>query len=125
MPKDFPYATPGEAANSRAILRLAKQASLALTVDSGGTDYDLEQCTDYKAIAQELSNASEVDLTFYTRHGRGLLKRKRIGMCSLVFGNDPSGEELIADYSAPREPHPVWEAFLKLADDVIEGTFEP
>lgn len=89
------YAKPGEATVARRLIREALRLGYHVSVNDG-EETTVKRSTDADEIANALCSTGEDTLIFH------LLEGKSEGAIYLVWGNDPSGEELIADHTDNR-----------------------
>ena len=87
------HATPGERRVARALVRLLLDADCTISVDDGG-EFTVKRSRSLRQITEALATTGED--TLLVRDAEG----KRKGVILLVWGNDETGEELIADYTA-------------------------
>jgi len=87
------YATAGEARTARKLVKAALDAGYLISVNDG------EEWT----VKRSSSHSAVVDALATTGQDRLLLRRPIsndvVGSFWLIYGNDPSGEELISDHS--------------------------
>ena len=89
------YATPGERRVARELVTRILARGWMISVDDGG-EFVLARSTRLKTVLDSLAGTDEDIL--HVRDAEG----KPMGWFHLVWGNDPSGEELIADHTATR-----------------------
>ena len=87
------HATPGERRVARALVRLLLEADCVISVDDGG-EFTVKRSRSLRQITDALATTGEDTLVVRDADG------KRRGVILLVWGNDETGEELIADYTA-------------------------
>ena len=90
MNKD--YTTPGERGVATRLVRAALHAGYAVSVYDG-EEYTVKRSRRERQILAALATTGEDALVIRDATG------ERLGVLSLIWGNDPSGEELIADHS--------------------------
>jgi hypothetical protein len=81
----------GQKAAARTVIERAINAGLNVTAYNGAVEA-LEHSTDIKALFEFLGETGEDELTYYNAEG------KRLGFAFLVWGNCPSGYELVSNY---------------------------
>ena len=87
----------GEKRVCRKLVRAALNAGFVIGVHDGEA-WAIKRSGDFAAIIDAAGN-TEADILRLTKAGDTV----GLGNISLVWGNDPSGEELIADYHAVPE----------------------
>lgn len=87
------HATPGERRVARALVRLLLEADCMISVNDG-EEFTVKRSRAFTQIISALATVSEDTLVIRDFDG------KRLGVILLVYGNDETGEELIADYTA-------------------------
>jgi hypothetical protein len=87
------HATPGERRVARALVRMLLEADCAVSVDDGG-EFTVKRSRSFRQITNALATTGEDTLWVRDFDGR------RLGFILLVWGNNETGEELIADYTA-------------------------
>jgi hypothetical protein len=93
MTKAMEYATHGEQAHARALVRWLLNRNLSVQVKDEEETL-LAPSTDEKAILAELAHSGENFLRAFNQAG------DHVGTFYLIWGNDPDGSELVADCSA-------------------------
>lgn len=93
MMKAMKYATHGEQAHARALVRWLLSRNLSVSVYDGG-DWTVIRGTDLRAILMALATTDCDELIASDSAGA------RKGWFQLIWGNDPDGSELVADCSA-------------------------
>jgi hypothetical protein len=86
------YATAGEARVARKLIRAALARELSLSVNDG-EEWTVKRSRNYREIVDALATTGEDILRMTAPTG------DRIGSFVLIYGNDESGEELIADHT--------------------------
>ena len=83
----------GEQRKAKRIIRKALDMGLAVSVSDGDGDYAVRASHDYATILAAVGEMDMDELIFY-------VDGERIGWMLLVWGNEPDGSELAADYTA-------------------------
>jgi len=83
----------GELRAARRLVKNALKAGYVVSVNDGG-EFVVKRSNDARAIVAALGSTGEDYLTF-----RNAETFEKVGMVMLVWGNDPKGEELFADYT--------------------------
>ena len=86
------YTTSGERGVATRLVRAAIHAGYAVSVYDG-EEYPVKRSRKERQILAALASTEEDWLVI--RDGTG----ERLGSLRLIWGNDPTGEELIADYT--------------------------
>lgn len=84
----------GEQAKAKRIIRKALDMGLLVSVEDGDGGWTCKRSTDYTTILDAIGEMDMDQLLFRNADG------SRAGGMLLVWGNDPSGCELAADYTA-------------------------
>lgn len=87
------YATPGEARAARKLVKAALAAGYMVSVNDG-EEWTVKQSTNAREIIDALCTTGEDMLRL-----RDPADGATIGSFWLIYGNDPSGDELISDHS--------------------------
>jgi hypothetical protein len=90
MNKD--YTTPGERGVATRLVRAALHAGYAVSVYDG-EEYTVKRSRRERQILAALATTGEDALVIRDSAG------ERLGVLSLIWGNDETGEELIADHT--------------------------
>lgn len=90
MTKAMEYATDGERAYARAIVRDVLSRGLSLSVFDG-EEWTVSRSTNAQEILEALATTDMDELIVSDASGA------RLGWLQLIWGNDPDGSELIAD----------------------------
>jgi predicted fused transcriptional regulator/phosphomethylpyrimidine kinase len=86
------YTTPGERGVATRLVRAAIHAGYAVSVYDG-EEYTVKRSRRERQILAALASTEEDWLVIRDSAG------ERVGALVLIWGNDPDGEELIADYT--------------------------
>ena len=86
------YATTGEARVARKLVRAALARELSISVNDG-EETTVRRSRNYREIVDALATTDADYLTMTAPTG------DRVGVFVLIYGNDESGEELIADHT--------------------------
>lgn len=86
------YATAGEARVARKLIKAALARELSISVNDG-EEWTVKRSRNYREIVDALATTGEDILHMTAPTG------DRIGSFVLIYGNDESGEELIADHT--------------------------
>ena len=86
------YTTLGERRTATRLVAAALAAGYAVSVYDG-EEYTVKRSRKSKEILAALATTGEDALVIRDATG------ERLGVLSLIWGNDPSGEELIADHT--------------------------
>ena len=86
------YTTPGEARVARKLVKALLARELSVSVYDG-EEWTVKKSRSYRAIVDALATTGEDMLRVYAPTA------DRLGSFVLIYGNDPSGEELIADHT--------------------------
>ena len=86
------YATAGEARVARKLIRAALARELSISVNDG-EETTVRRSRNYREIVDALATTGADYLTMFAPTG------DRVGTFTLIYGNDPSGDELIADHT--------------------------
>ena len=87
------YATAGERAHAKALVRYLLGNGLSLSVNDG-EEWTVVRSTDEREILNALATTDMDELIAADAAGA------RLGWFQLIWGNDPDGSELVADCSA-------------------------
>jgi hypothetical protein len=87
------YATAGEARAARKLVKAALAAGYTISVNDG-EEWTVKRSTSAKAIIDALATTDSDRLLL-----RDPADGEAIGSFWLIYGNDPSGDELISDHS--------------------------
>lgn len=105
------YATAGEARVVRKLVKAALAAGYSVSVNDG-EEWTVKRSTSTKVIFDALATTGEDRLLLRDSEGN------TAGSFWLIYGNDPSGEEVISDHS----DNEVCEALYKAAhSDIAKG----
>lgn len=99
----FEHCTPGAARAARRLIRHILADGNVVSI-SDGEDEVVTRANRERLIYPEMCASDEDHVTVHDAHG------KRLGWFWLVYGNDPAGEELIADHSDNDYCNSVFEA---------------
>lgn len=83
-----------EMTRARKLVRAALDAGFCVSVHNG-EEFAIKRSTDHAAICKELHATDEEYLIIRNRE-----TGDKVGTIFLVWGNDPTGEELVCDHSA-------------------------
>ena len=108
MTKAMEYATHGERAHARALVRWLINRGLSVSVNDE-EEWTVVRSTDLNKILMALATTDMDELIAYDAAGT------RLGWFQLIWGNDPDGSELVADCSA--------NALCDEACDAIAGAY--
>lgn len=97
------YATPGERRTARKLVRAALAQGYVLSVFDG-EGWTVKRSADAAAILAALATTDEDTLRIRRADGTSA------GLIMLVWGNDPDGSELIADYTDNDDCNALYEA---------------
>lgn len=86
------YATAGEARVARKLIKAALARELSISVNDG-EETTVRRSRNYREIVDALATTGENYLSMYAPTS------DRVGTFTLIYGNDESGEELIADHT--------------------------
>jgi hypothetical protein len=92
------YATAGEARVARKLVRAALAAGYAISVNDG-EEWTVRRSTSQKAIFDALATTGEDYIRITAADPSNTVGWHSAGTFELIYGNDPSGEELIADHT--------------------------
>lgn len=84
----------GEQRKAKRIIRKALELGLAVSVSDGEGGWFCKRSTDYETILDAIGEMDTDELVFWNAD------RKRVGWMMLVWGNEPDGSELAADYTS-------------------------
>jgi hypothetical protein len=101
MNKD--YTTPGERGVATRLVRAAIHAGYTVSVYDG-EEYTVKRSRRERQILEALASTGEDTLVFRDDAG------ERIGSAWLIWGNEESGEELIADHTDKPEIEALYNA---------------
>lgn len=87
------YATAGERKAAIALVDRALEAGLAISVDNGGEGFEIFKSREREAILATLGQTGDDVITLHDGDAR-------LGFVRLVYGNDPDGSELFADWTS-------------------------
>lgn len=87
------YATTGEARVARKLVKAALDAGYLISVNDG-EEWTVKRSSSHPAVVDALATTGEDRLLM-----RLPVSGDVVGSFWLIYGNDPSGEELIADHS--------------------------
>ena len=93
----FDYCTNGEAKAAKALIQLILDEGYLVSVcDSvyGEGEWTVKRSNSFQDICDALNSTEGDTLAIRDKDGKG------IGTIMLIWGNDPDGSELIADYTA-------------------------
>jgi hypothetical protein len=90
---------------ARAVVKDALAAGYALGIDNGGDEAELENCSEFKKVVDEMFATDDEYLLFY-KDG------KRVGWVRFVYGNE--GWDVMADWTVNIE------AVLKGASEIAD-----
>lgn len=86
------YATAGERTVARKLIRTLLGKGLSIDVNDG-EELTIRNSRNESAILMALATTGEDIVSAFNSN------RNRVGFFHLIWGNDPSGEELIADHT--------------------------
>ena len=86
------YATAGEARVARKLVRAALARELSVSVNDGG-EWTVRRSRNYREIVDALATTGADYVRMYAPTGDS------VGTFTLIYGNDDSGDELIADHT--------------------------
>jgi len=101
MDKD--YTTSGERGVATRLVRAAIHAGYTVSVYDGG-EYTVKRSRQVRQILEALGSTEEDVLVIRDSEGA------RLGALSLIWGNDATGEELIADHTDKPEIEALYNA---------------
>lgn len=99
------YASYGETVIARRIVRLALERGWKVSVYDGEA-YAVKQSDDRMTILSALATTEADWLEMRDSEG------KAVGQLMLIWGNDPSGNELVADYTVDGTTDSPWTLFI-------------
>jgi hypothetical protein len=92
------YATAGEARVVRKLVKAAIAAGYSVSVNDGG-EWTVKRSTSTKTIFDALATTGEDTIRISAADPSKTTGWHGAGSFWLIYGNDPSGEELISDHS--------------------------
>ena len=103
------YATAGEARVARKLVRAAIAAGYSVSVNDG-EEWTVKRSTSTKVIFDALATTGEDTIGISAADPSKTIGWHGAGSFLLVYGNDPSGEEIIADHSDNEVCEALYEA---------------
>lgn len=83
----------GQQAKAKRIIRAALSQGLTVSVSDGDGSWTVKRSADYAAIVDAIGEMDMDELIFRDAAGA------RVGWMMLVWGNEPDGSELAADFT--------------------------